>query len=309
MSVIPVLGVGVTPSAEVAPLGPPPTKPAAASTPVASPVSGALPRDLSAPLSPHASCDKPSCDVGGLFPKGAADGAAPAAVWTQDIGKIDGVVTMPRHAGVDLYGVVLRGAVRLEATPGKRGDALGVWKAFRVPGAGVAVVAVEAQSRVLLAVVTGGEPVADAAARLARDGASVSWKQRPAAVEVADLAAAADLAWAGGAMHARTAFAGDGQRASLGVLIASADATVAQHQHDGSWEVLAALRASGMAKRAAGPGATDLAAIPVEDGAVVAMPKATQHAWMPGGKKPLVAVQLYVPPGPEQRFKQLAGAK
>jgi mannose-6-phosphate isomerase-like protein (cupin superfamily) len=92
------------------------------------------------------------------------------------------------------------------------------------------------------------------------------------------------------------------------VLIASPDAAVAPHQHDASWEVLATLTASGTAKRASAPGSADLAPTRIEGGAVVMMPKATTHAWEPDGKEPLVAIQLYVPPGPEQRFKALAGA-
>jgi mannose-6-phosphate isomerase-like protein (cupin superfamily) len=106
-------------------------------------------------------------------------------------------------------------------------------------------------------------------------------------------------------MHARIAFEGAGQKASLGMLMASKDAPVPQHQHDDAWEILAVLRGHGTARRADAPGA-ELAAFAVSDGAVVAVPKATQHAWTPAGDVPLVAVQLYVPPGPEQRFKKLA---
>ena len=66
--------------------------------------------------------------------------------------------------------------------------------------------------------------------------------------------------------------------------------------------------ARALAKRASGPGAgvTDMTEIQMQDGMVVAMPKGTLHAWLPGGKKPLLALQMYVPPGPEQRFKKLA---
>jgi mannose-6-phosphate isomerase-like protein (cupin superfamily) len=42
------------------------------------------------------------------------------------------------------------------------------------------------------------------------------------------------------------------------------------------------------------------------DGMVVAIPKGALHAWEPAGSKPLIALQIYVPPGPEQRFKKLA---
>jgi hypothetical protein len=38
----------------------------------------------------------------------------------------------------------------------------------------------------------------------------------------------------------------------------------------------------------------------------VAVPSGVEHAFVPGGTRPFVAVQLYVPPGPEQRFRKLA---
>ena len=107
-------------------------------------------------------------------------------------------------------------------------------------------------------------------------------------------------------MHARIGFEGDGQKASLGVLLGSKDAPVTQHKHDGSWEILVALRAEGTARRAESAAASETAKVSVSDGTVVAIPKGALHAWEPGGTKPLVAVQLYVPPGPEQRFKELS---
>ena len=39
-----------------------------------------------------------------------------------------------------------------------------------------------------------------------------------------------------------------------------------------------------------------------------AVPPATKHAWKPDEGSTLVAIQLYTPPGPEQRFKALAAA-
>ena len=124
--------------------------------------------------------------------------------------------------------------------------------------------------------------------------------------ESVNLAEAKDLAWGGGALHARIGFEGSGQRASLGVLMVSKDAPVAQHRHDTSWEILVALRAEGTLKRADSAESTELAPVDVSDGMVVAIPKNTLHGWQPSGTKALVALQLYLPPGPEQRFKKLA---
>jgi mannose-6-phosphate isomerase-like protein (cupin superfamily) len=46
----------------------------------------------------------------------------------------------------------------------------------------------------------------------------------------------------------------------------------------------------------------------IEGGKVTMVPKGLQHEWVPGGTKSLLALQLYCPPGPEQRFRTLAGA-
>ena len=273
-----------------------------------------LPTDLAAPLAVHVSCDQKDCAVPGLYPPSPAiDGKAPAVLWSHDLGGANGspgaAVSFPRHAGVDLYGVVLRWRVQVKDTDaGPAAITIAPWGAFRAPGAGVRVTA-DPSARVVFAVVSGGEPIADVVVKLrGKDRAKLEWQTRPSPIEAVDLARTADLSWAGGAMHARIGFEGDKQRASLGLLIASKDTPVAQHQHDTSWEVLAVLRGAGTAKRASSPGSTELASLPVSDGAVVMMPKGAQHAWTPDGTKPLIAIQMYVPPGPEQRFRKLAEA-
>lgn len=239
-----------------------------------------------------------------LLPGTVVDGASPAMVWSQDLVAKGAALRFPRHGAVDIYGVVLKGAVTLRGDEGGAPLPAQRWTAFRAPGAGVSIAAVEPGARFVVAVVTGGEPLRDAVGT-AKDKAA--WKKRAAPLATTDLAAARDLAWGGGAMHARLGFRGSDQRASLGLLMASADAPVPRHRHDDAWEILVALRASGSAGRAASGGA--LEATRLEDGGVVAMPRGIDHAWTPDGKKPLVAVQLYVPPGPEQRFEKLAGAE
>jgi hypothetical protein len=238
-------------------------------------------------------------------PLSGIDEKSPAIAWSHQIAA-DNAVTFPRHSGLDVYGVVLKGTVKVRGAEAQKGSAAKEWTAFHAPGGGVSIAASGGPARVMFAVVSGGEAAAEAGGRLAKDAAKLSWKERPAPIELVDLGVAKDLSWAGGSMHARIGFEGDKQRASLGVLIASKDASVAQHQHDTSWEVLAALRAGGTMKRAAQPGGTALTPSAIADGAVVLMPKGVAHAWVPGNTKPLVAIQLYVPPGPEQRFKKLA---
>jgi hypothetical protein len=294
--------VSASATAEAAPSSAP-----AASAP--EPISGDLPADLDAKLVIHAVCKDRECLVPGLYPAGAAaDGGAPAAIWSHDLPDKGTTITFPRHSGVDLYGVVLAGKVRIKPLePGARAVDLARWGALRAPGAGVSVVAPEGAARMVLAVAGDGAPIAETAAQL-KDRKTlklVAWQTRPSAVETSDLSAATDLAWARGAMHARIGFEGGG-RASFGILFASKDAAVAPHTHDASWEILAPLTADGTLKRASSAGASELTEVAVTDGTVIAMPKATLHQWLPGGKKPLFAVQMYVPPGPEQRFKKLA---
>ena len=276
--------------------------------PEPSPISGELPLDLDAKLVTHAVCNDRDCLVPGLYPSGAAaDGGAPAAIWSHDLPDKASSLTFPRHSGVDLYGVVLSGKVRVKPLEmSSKGDDLGRWGVFRAPGAGVAVAAVDGPARLVLAVVGDGGPIAETVALL-KDRKSfkkVAWSNRPAPIETANLATAQDLSWAKGTSHARIGF--EKGRASLGILFASKDAAVPQHQHDTSWEILAPLTADGTAKKATSSGSMELMEIPITDGMVVAMPKATQHAWVPGGKKALLAIQMYVPPGPEQRFKKLS---
>jgi redox-sensitive bicupin YhaK (pirin superfamily) len=289
--------------AEVA-LDAPPAPP-----PGPSPISGDLPADIDIKLVANASCAQKECAVPGLYPPlTGINGKAPAAVWSHDIKTQGHALNFPKHSGVDLYGVTLKGSVNIKgAEAAKGGVDAGRWVAFRAPGAGVMVTANEADARVIFAVVGGGAAISDVVVELrGKDAKRLAWKTRPAPVQTADLAVAKDLAWAGGAMHARIGFEGESQRASLGLLIGSKDAPVAQHTHEGSWEILVALRAGGMMKRADAPGSTELAASGMTDGMVAAVPKGTLHAWEPGGAKPLIGLQLYVPPGPEQRFKALA---
>jgi mannose-6-phosphate isomerase-like protein (cupin superfamily) len=104
-------------------------------------------------------------------------------------------------------------------------------------------------------------------------------------------------------------FAGDAMRAQLDVddrEIASfylgrlsGTAGVPEHMHDQSWEILCAFEASGTftvgdKESRLGPRTC------------VSIPPRTKHSWTPDRGSNLVAVQMYSPPGPEQRFKKLA---
>ena len=120
----------------------------------------------------------------------------------------------------------------------------------------------------------------------------------PLTIRVARAGDAKDLAWAGGAMHAHLDLEKEGSpEVYLGRLEGSAP--VAEHDHATSWEVLCAIEGSGtftldgIPKHIAGP-------------VIVAVPPGRKHSWQPDPGVKLVAIQVYAPPGPEQRFKALS---
>jgi len=113
--------------------------------------------------------------------------------------------------------------------------------------------------------------------------------------------AASKLEWAKGTMTVRLDVPAEkSPELYLGRL--EGTAPVAEHVHTKEWEILAAVEASGTF---------------VLDGTegrlgprqIVMVPPGAKHAWKPEPNAKLVAVQMYTPPGPEQRFVALAAAE
>jgi quercetin dioxygenase-like cupin family protein len=119
-------------------------------------------------------------------------------------------------------------------------------------------------------------------------------------VHLARAGDAKDLSWAGGAMHAHLDLEKD---ASPDVYVGRIEGTAAvpEHAHPTSWEVLCAIEASGTFT-------VDGVPTHIVGPTVVAVPPGRKHSWQPDAGSKLVAVQVYAPPGPEQRFKTLAAA-
>jgi quercetin dioxygenase-like cupin family protein len=120
----------------------------------------------------------------------------------------------------------------------------------------------------------------------------------PLSVRLVHAGDAKDLAWAGGAMHAHLDLEKDvSPEVYLGRL--EGTAVVAEHDHPSSWEVLVAIE---------GSGTFTLDGVPqhIASPAVVAVPPGRKHSWQPDAGVKLVALQVYDPPGPEQRFKTLS---
>jgi len=110
---------------------------------------------------------------------------------------------------------------------------------------------------------------------------------------------APELSFMGGAMHARLDVDDRSVAPSLYLGRLWGTAAVPEHDHATSWEILCAVDASGTftlagQERHLGPHTC------------ASVPPGAKHAWRPDAGSRLVAIQLYSPPGPEQRFKKLA---
>jgi mannose-6-phosphate isomerase-like protein (cupin superfamily) len=211
------------------------------------------------------------------------------------------VLTFLKNAGLDLYVALFDGEVSIKADDIEgRQKRLWRWNAARVPGLG-AMIECKEPTRAIFVLVTNtpGATLGQAAA----PGQKVSWTKRPAPVKSVELDKQPDLAWGGGAYHARLGFE-DGS-ASLGSLMASKNAPVRQNVHDHEWEILAILSGDGTLARTVGG---QEQATPIAAGTFASIAPGVLHAYRPAGTSPLVAMQLFLPPGPEQRFKKLAGA-
>jgi mannose-6-phosphate isomerase-like protein (cupin superfamily) len=108
----------------------------------------------------------------------------------------------------------------------------------------------------------------------------------------------APLTWAHGAMRAHLDLETNGL---VDAYVGRLEGTVGvvEHTHDEAWEILGDVEGTGTftfdgAPHRLGPRG------------VVVVPPGTRHAWLPDEGTRLVAIQMYAPPGPEQRFKLLA---
>ncbi len=122
----------------------------------------------------------------------------------------------------------------------------------------------------------------------------------PLAKHVVRASAAPELTWAGGKMHAHL----DVEKAISPVAYMgrlSGTVPVAEHTHPDSWELICAIEGAGTFR--VGGNESRMGA-----GQCVAVPPGVKHQWTPDEGTRLEAVQMYVPPGPEQRFRALAAA-
>ncbi len=271
-------------------------------------------------------CERSTCVVSARF-DGEDLARAPAKMqsWVIEPGAS---LRVDEDLGVDVMGVLVAGSAYVRNTQTAVADVsedqrVGRWTAVRSRGAGLVVSAPADEPPAAFVLVIARDapegmldppsatPSADggAPAKPTPDEAPSRPRSEPSGMpplEVVSLDAVEWLAWGGGAFRGKILFDRGSQRASLTVLVGGARAPVAEHTHNGAYELLTPVMADGMVRvLGADESALGHQSL-VRPGDPQVIPAGTRHGWVPGGTVPLVAVQAYAPAGPEQRFRALS---
>lgn len=273
------------------------------------PIDAALPASSKTLPAKPVVCDaKNRCDFSkSMFLNGYAKSEkAPATVVGLELGA-GGTFEFPFFEGLSLAVVVLDGSLDASLPDTKETKTLGPWQALYAPNGLAKLTPKDAGARALVVIGThAGDPVD---ARLVDDYKKTPPVKRVGPARFVDFTKIDDQAWGHGAYHARIGWEarGDDKPAFVvDVLRFSKNASVAEHDHSSSWEVLAALEGAGTLMTS--PSDSKPSTSIVEPGSVDFIPPGVKHRFDPSGKSDLLAVQVYSPPGPEQRFKTLAAA-
>lgn len=236
-------------------------------------VRDALPVLPEARFTADATCSAESCDS---VPR-LVEPTAPASLWS--VRFEGGTMKLPANPALDWYGLVLRGQLTVDGC-----GALGPWHAYRVIGGGVSVKGL-------------ADAIVGVAADSALGAALPSSSGKVGRCEAIDLRALADVNWAGGQAHGRLAFRSG--KAYFGLFYSDPGVSAALHTHPREWEVVYVLRGSGEVTVVDEIG-------PLMAGTSYAFGPGRMHGYKSEGGAPTVAVQMFSPPGPEQRFVDLA---
>lgn len=249
------------------------------------------------------SCDQPTCKLEIANPETPRGGSAgpPASMWEYEVSKGSKVI-VPKRKDSTVVAILLAGTIEWEKDAKARLASL--QQAFEVlDGAGFfggafSFRATADKTRLLFVSVEHPESM--------RGKKPAPFDTRAFAFS---LRGGTNLAWGEGGYGARIALEQDPALeravASVTFLGIGSPKGVAEHVHENEWEMLAILSGSGRMTLGKGDSAEK---IDVRPGSLLAIPKGTAHAFVPT-EMPLTAIQLYVPPGPEQRFKKLAAPK
>lgn len=238
-------------------------------------------------------CEK-ACEVHTMVPPAAWIEGAPLVMYDLDTGTTG--ARFGYDPRLDLFLWVVDGKIQVTLDQGGPTVDVAPWQLVRVRGGGAKVASSSSSRVVVVAARLDQKPIE------APNKAYVEYKvtdREP--IAFFDAKKREHLTWGKGAFHFWT-----GQTAAslaLNALLARKDAGVPAHQHDKEWECLFALDGEG--ELVLGEGGKD-GVVPMGPGQKVCVPPGKIHQWKPKGTRPLVAVQAYSPPGPEQRFKKLA---
>ncbi len=259
-------------------------------------VSDALPA-APATLNRTSDCSKKLCTLTTWLPTDtwAADvGETPVVLWSQKIPSGNTVV-IPRNSQLEVY--VLGSSGKTLATGDDGGVSIAVqpWTLVRISGGGVSLKATADSVSTIAIVSSKGSLNAARAAAKAKPW-EARWKKRPAAIESVELGSVAAVPYQAGALQVRVAFNKSPRRlASFSLLKGGPALQVPSHAHQGEWEHVALLHGAGsmtLGKQTLSMVAGSLAHIPAGE----------EHSFRATGSDPVVAIQLYSPPGPERRF-------
>jgi hypothetical protein len=204
---------------------------------------------------------------------------------------------------LDAFLLVLEGGATLKTDSGT--TRLDAWRVARLVGQSAQVEG-DDKAVMLVALATDAPDLKEATRAVATSASN----ETPSVV---DLHSVPELVWAGGKSGACIAF--ESGRSSFGLIMMAPEGEVPEHEHEGSVEVLFGLSGAKWLYVAPKPNEpvdrlAQVQGILVEPGAFARAPRGHRHLGArfhgDAGKAPFIAVQMYVPPGPEQRFRALA---
>ena len=302
--------------------------------PAREPPPATLPESWAPQFKRQARCDQPLCTLTHWLPDASyaltpyEELPAPAALWVHELAQHSQLRILP-HPGLQLLVLPFSGELGfrdLAANPvASEPTKLPRWSALRAPGAAIELSCSAPRCLVVLGLVAPEGTLAEVLAR------QTTARQVPPerTLEVRAFSSVPVLAWNGNKNRARVLFGAesasqtsqspnqaDAGRAppaattpltspspfSLTLLEADPDVSIPVHRHESEWENLLLLQSQGALELRGRSYA-------ITGGEAIHVPPGVSHGFSASGKGPLVAIQLYTPPGPERRFLLLAGAE
>jgi mannose-6-phosphate isomerase-like protein (cupin superfamily) len=275
----------------------------------------ALPRALPPAFARNQTCTQGTCSLPRWLPEASyalsplEEVSAQAAIWVHGI-QPQARLSVPANDALELVVVGLGGELRARDTrPGTSAPSefrVDPWTALRASGAGIELVCAAGDCRAMLALIA-PESTLDAAVGAASVPSAVALAHKPRRVplELRSFEKVPLLTWQHGKNHARILFGGSDLGSplpfSLTLLQTLAPALIPPHSHESSWENLLVLE---------GRGDLELRgrSYPIAGGESLHIGPRVRHGYVASGQESFVALQLYTPAGPEQRFLAAAGA-